>query len=85
MPLLSFTTEELVHLGQLFEPVAYGRRAGFCARSRPNLRFRRQTSEVGVGLVHHVGAQVQRRFVLEAKRVVPDRETPRPWRAQDGP
>jgi hypothetical protein len=85
MPPLSFTTEEQATLRQLSEPVAYGRRAEFLRQVAAELEACGQAGEDGVGLVHRVGAQVQRRFVLEAKRVPLDREMPRAWRAQDGP
>ena len=75
MPPLSLSDEELSLLRSLAEPVAYGRRREFLQAVAAALEACPQ-SQNGPGTTFRIAREVQRRFVLEARRVAqaaPDR------------
>ena len=81
---LQLSDEEMQAVLAAAAPIALGERDRFLRELADEL-VQHSKSKIGPGLVHRVARQVQCGFVLEARRVASDRETPRPWRAQDGP
>ncbi len=74
MPPLSLSNEEMNQLLTLSEPVAYGQRRAFLQAVAAGLEA---CPHPGPGATHRIARDVQRRFVLEARWVAPERDTAR--------
>jgi hypothetical protein len=73
---IELTDQEKDLLLELAMPIAYGQRSQFLREVAAALEAFPQRQS-GPGTTFRIAREVQRRFVLEARRVAPEREMPR--------